>query len=76
MKECFLTTLSKLESSGGSQETAGTGCSHVVILNNTGKRGEKIYTDGSSDGGNIIIFVLFSKLSLTFQYCLCNNDNF
>lgn len=48
----------------------------VVILNNTGKNWKRIYADGCSDGGNIIIFVLFSKLSLTFHYCLCNNDNF
>lgn len=48
----------------------------VVILNNIGKNWKRIYADGCSDGGNIIIFVLFSKLSLTFHYCLCNNDNF
>lgn len=57
------------------------GCFHVVILNNTGKKGrvvvvERIYTDDCSDDGNVIIFVLLSKLSVTFQYCLCNNDNF
>lgn len=57
------------------RETAGF-FSLVVILNNTGKNWKRIYADGCSDGGNIIIFVLFSKLSLTFHYCLCNNDNF
>lgn len=48
----------------------------VVILNNTGKNWKRIYADGCSDGGNIIIFVLFSKLSVTFHCCLCSNDNF